>query len=264
MAFTGPVDKQLTAFVRHLLKNQEDGMIPIVEVGDPVLRQPWHEYTGQISARVLRELIPVMRTTMLEAPGVGLAAPQVGIPLAFAVVEDHLDERSASESDEDETVDTPSEVAGDDAVVDEDGTEDVGEAGDADGTDGARVDWSKDPRDFADFPFHVIINPHYEPLGSRAASFYEGCLSLPGVEAVRRRWHDIHAVWQDEKGVRHEDDLHGWPARIFQHETDHLSGEIYIDKAEIRSITTDENMYDYGWADPATLHKGSEVLGFTI
>lgn len=237
MAFTGPVDKQLTAFVRRLLKNQKDGMIPIVEVGDPVLRQPWHEYTGQISARVLRELIPVMRTTMLEAPGVGLAAPQVGIPLAFAVVEDRLDERAG------------------------DGNENVDEDQDEDDDS---FDWSKDPREFADFPFHVIINPHYEPIGGKTASFYEGCLSLPGVEAVRRRWHDIHAVWQDEKGVRHEDDLHGWPARIFQHETDHLSGEIYIDKAEIRSITTDENMYDYGWADPATLRKASEILGFEI
>lgn len=255
MAFTGPVDKQLTAFVRHLLKNQEDGMIPIVEVGDPVLRQPWHEYTGQISARVLRELIGVMRKTMLEAPGVGLAAQQVGIPLAFAVVEDRLDERTTPESDEDDAADTSSGGKGDDAAADEGGTEDA---------DDVLVDWSKDPRDFADFPFHVIINPYYSPIGSTTASFYEGCLSLPGVEAVRRRWHDIHAVWQDEKGVRHEDDLHGWPTRIFQHETDHLSGEIYIDKAEIRSITTDENMYDYGWADPATLRKGSEILGFTI
>jgi peptide deformylase len=263
MAFAGPVDKELTAFVRHLLKNKKDGTIPIVEVGDPVLRQPWNEYTGQISARVLRELIPVMRETMLKAPGVGLAAPQVGIPLAFAVVEDHL----VDDDDDGEADDSTDAVS---TVADENADETAESVGDGDADDAGEddeqepYDWSKDPRDFADFPFHVIINPHYEPISEVTASFYEGCLSLPGVEAVRRRWHDIHAVWQDEKGVRHEEDLHGWPARIFQHETDHLSGEIYIDKAEIRSISTEDNMYDYGWSDPATLHKESQILGFSL
>lgn len=52
---------------------------------------------------------------------------------------------------------------------------------------------------------------------------------------MRKRWLDITAEWDDEDGKHHSEQLHGWPARIFQHETDHLSGELYIDKAEIRS-----------------------------
>lgn len=256
MAFAGPVDKELTAFVKKMLKNKENGMIPIVKVGDPILREPWHEYKGQISARVLHELIPVMRKTMIAAPGVGLAAPQVGIPLAFAVVEDHLPARQNA-NDEKEKED---EAGNGSSHADDSAS---GRKAGAD-SDSDAYDWSKDPRDFAEFPFHVIINPHYEPIGSTTASFYEGCLSLPDVEAVRRRWHDVHAVWQDEKGVRHEQDLHGWPARIFQHETDHLSGEIYIDKAEIRSLSTEENMDDYGWTDPATLHQEAKILGFQL
>lgn len=236
MAFTGLVDRDFMDFVQDVLseaKKDKDGVIPIVEVGDPVLRQPWNGFTGQISPEAMRQLIPVMRTTMLKAPGVGLAAPQIGLPLAFAVVEDHV--------------------------------ESAGDSGDSsDGEEDDNYDWSKDPREFAEFPFHVIINPQYKPIGNKTASFYEGCLSLPGLQAVRRRWLDIHAVWQDEDGVRHEEDLHGWPARIFQHETDHLSGEVYIDKAEIRSLSTEGNMYDYGWADPSTLKQESQLLGFRL
>lgn len=233
MAFAGPVDKDLNSFVKDLLhdtKKSKDGLIPIVEVGDPVLRQPWNEFTGQVSPRLMRELIPAMRKTMLAAPGVGLAAPQIGLPLAFVVVEDHLETGEDSEDSENDE----------------------------------QYDWSSDPREFAEFPFHAIINPHYEPIGKKTASFYEGCLSLPGVEAVRKRWLDIHALWQDETGARHEEDLHGWPARIFQHETDHLSGEVYIDQAEIRSISSDENLYEFGWADPSTLKDEARLLGFSL
>lgn len=244
MAFAGPVDKELTKDVRTLLKHKKNNLIPIVEVGNPVLRQPWHKYTGQISARVFDELIDVMHSTMLDAPGVGLAAPQISIPLAFAVVEDHVRDDAATDEDADDSVDTADDSDSDD--------------------EDDPYNWSADPREFAEFPFHVIINPHYEPIGTRTASFYEGCLSLPGVEAVRQRWHDIHATWQDAQGVAHEEDLHGWPARIFQHETDHLFGEIYIDKAQIRSLSTEDNMYDYGWSDPATLNQESKILGFDL
>ena len=45
-------------------------------------------YNGQLSKRTLAKLIDTMHTTMLEAPGVGLAATQIGLGLALAVVED--------------------------------------------------------------------------------------------------------------------------------------------------------------------------------
>ena len=109
-----------------------------------------------------------------------------------------------------------------------------------------RDDDDDDPREASEFPFHVIINPSYEPIGTETRSFYEGCLSFDGYQAVRKRWLDITARWQDEDGKQHEEHLHGWPARIFQHETDHLSGELYIDKAEIRSLATNENLEDSG------------------
>ena len=54
-----------------------------------------------------------------------------------------------------------------------------------------------------------------------------------------------------------------WPARIFQHETDHLSGELYIDKAEIRSLATNENLEDFWCDDPVPTEAAAE-LGFEL
>jgi peptide deformylase len=58
---------------------------PIVVVGHPVLRQKAKRVT-QID-RSIQKLIDDMIETMREAPGVGLAAPQVGVPLRLAVIE---------------------------------------------------------------------------------------------------------------------------------------------------------------------------------
>ncbi|MEE1296780.1 MAG: peptide deformylase [Bifidobacterium sp.] len=212
--FNKRVDTELNRDVERLLKTAKDGVLPIVEAGEPVLREQCAAYDGQLSKHTLHKLIETMRKTMLAAPGVGLAGPQIGLGLALAVVEDH-------------------------------------------------DDGEPDPREFAEFPFHVIINPAYEPVGEETRSFYEGCLSVEGYQAVRKRWLDIKAVWHDEDGKRHEERLHGWPARIFQHETDHLSGELYIDQAEIRSLTTVENLEDLWCEDPVPTEAAKE-LGFQL
>lgn len=63
--------------------------IPIVQVGDPVLRQVAAPLTSeQIRSREIQQLIENMRATMHHAPGVGLAAPQIGRSLQIAVIED--------------------------------------------------------------------------------------------------------------------------------------------------------------------------------
>src|SRR6476661_691867 len=64
---------------------------PIVQAGHPVLRQHAAAFDGQISDTELRQLILLMQNVMHEAPGVGLAAPQIGIPLQLAVLEDQFD-----------------------------------------------------------------------------------------------------------------------------------------------------------------------------
>jgi peptide deformylase len=64
-------------------------LLPIVHAGEPVLRQPSRALSPQeISSKEIQKLIEHMRETMRGAPGVGLAAPQVGLSLQIAVVED--------------------------------------------------------------------------------------------------------------------------------------------------------------------------------
>lgn len=67
-------------------------VLDIVQVGDPVLRQPARLLApNEIRSDTIRKLIADMRETMYAAPGVGLAAPQIGLSLQLAVVEDRED-----------------------------------------------------------------------------------------------------------------------------------------------------------------------------
>ena len=64
----------------------------IVQIGEPILRQRARELTPEeIRGDAVQRLIAHMRETMREAPGVGLAAPQIGEPLQLAVIEDRDD-----------------------------------------------------------------------------------------------------------------------------------------------------------------------------
>jgi peptide deformylase len=64
-------------------------ILPIVQAGDPVLRQAARPLSlDEIQSSAIQQLIVDMRETMRAAPGVGLAAPQVGLALQLAVIED--------------------------------------------------------------------------------------------------------------------------------------------------------------------------------
>jgi len=63
--------------------------LKIVQVGEAVLRQRAKQLSvAEIRSRETQELIEWMRQTMYDAPGVGLAAPQIGLGLQLAVIED--------------------------------------------------------------------------------------------------------------------------------------------------------------------------------
>src|ERR1700761_5890194 len=63
--------------------------LPIVQAGEPVLRRPARLLRpNEIRSREIRELIQQMKETMYAAPGVGLAAPQIGQSIQLAVIED--------------------------------------------------------------------------------------------------------------------------------------------------------------------------------
>ena len=66
--------------------------LAIVQAGDPVLRKKGRALTKEeIVSPWIQELIELMRDAMREAPGVGLAAPQIGESIQLAVIEDRAE-----------------------------------------------------------------------------------------------------------------------------------------------------------------------------
>jgi peptide deformylase len=198
--------------VQHVLAA---GVLPsIVQAGHPVLRQLAAPFDGQLSDAELGQLIDLMRSVMHKAPGVGLAAPQLGIPLQLAVLEDQFE--------------VDPEVA---AVR------------------------GREP-----LPFFAMLNPSYQPLPGPAAAFYEGCLSLNGVQAAVSRPESVRLDFTAPDGRRQQREFSGWQARIAQHETDHLHGILYLDRAELRSISTNAE-YAARWSQP-DISLARQELGF--
>ncbi|MXM67399.1 peptide deformylase [Streptomyces sp. HUCO-GS316] len=193
-----------------------DGPLTVVAAGDPVLRRGAEPLDGQLDDVLLARFVAALRITMHAAPGVGLAAPQVGVPLRIAVIED------------------PAPVS-----------EEV------------RAARGRVPQ-----PFRVLVNPSYEPVGTGRAAFFEGCLSVPGWQAVVARHAEVRLTGQDEYGRAVDEVFSGWPARIVQHETDHLDGTLYLDRAELRSLSSNQAMAQW-WTQP-TPQQAAASLGFEL
>ncbi|GGQ77448.1 peptide deformylase [Streptomyces asoensis] len=192
------------------------GPLPIVAAGDPVLRTGTERYDGQLEPALLARFVEALRTTMHAAPGVGLAAPQVGVELRIAVIEDPAP--------------VPQEM---------------------------RLVRGRVPQ-----PFRVLVNPSYEAAGPARAAFFEGCLSVPGYQAVVARHAEVRLTGSDEHGRPLDEVFGGWPARIVQHETDHLDGVLYLDRAEPRSLCANQAVLER-WTQP-TAEEAARALGFEL
>jgi peptide deformylase len=106
-----------------------------------------------------------------------------------------------------------------------------------------------------------MVNPVLSPVEDAGdAVFYEGCLSVPGLTGVVRRHRTVRVEALNEHGEPFSRQYTGWPARIAQHEIDHLAGTLYLDRAETRSISTVDN-YARRWAGHST-KDAAEALGF--
>jgi len=160
----------------------------IVLYGDPVLREkckPVTEITPDLHA-----LAADMLETMEAADGVGLAAPQIGIAIQFAVI----DVRGAKEP-----------------------------------LTFLRVDGKDTPLDDA-MPL-VFMNPELSYPAKEKAVMNEGCLSFPEVRADIRRPDVVKAKLKLLDGRTVEIETDGLLSRAIQHETDHLMGMLFIDRA---------------------------------
>ncbi|MEX2202943.1 MAG: peptide deformylase [Actinomycetota bacterium] len=141
--------------------------MPIRTLGDPVLREQTRPVETFDAA--LRRFAEDMLETMYEAPGVGLAANQVGLSTACFVYDDR-----------------------------------EGGAG-------------------------FVANPIVSDLVGEDI-LEEGCLSIPGPYHPTVRASRVRLRGRDLQGRPIDLEAEGLLARIFQHETDHLNGMLYIDR----------------------------------
>ncbi|MEM8748672.1 MAG: peptide deformylase [Pseudomonadota bacterium] len=161
---------------------------PIVHLPDPILRVESKPVERVDDA--LRAFIADMLDTMYDAPGIGLAAVQVGEPLRIFTAD--CTERAERE--------------------DEDG----------DGPD--RKPTSEENRN----PI-VFINPEIVATTDDANVYEEGCLSIPDYYADVERPEGVTVRYIDTEGAQQEMEAHGLLATCIQHEYDHLNGTLFID-----------------------------------
>jgi peptide deformylase len=169
----------------------------IITLPDPVLRLKARKLPAVDDE--VRRLIDDMIDTMRVAPGVGLAAPQVGDSRRVIVVE----------------YAEPPEKEGEPA---------------------------KPPK------LHALVNPEIVRHGQDLVTGVEGCLSVPGLIGQVERFDSLTVKGLNRQGHPVRIKAHGWLARIFQHEIDHLDGTLFIDRAsevwqgeekEIESVAAD-------------------------
>jgi peptide deformylase len=84
----------------------------------------------------------------------------------------------------------------------------------------------------------VLINPEISPASDAKAEGWEGCLSIPDIRGMVPRFTEIAVSALDRQGRTIALRLKDFPARVVQHETDHLDGVLFFDRmASMRSLT---------------------------
>lgn len=163
----------------------------ILEVPDARLKEvskPVEKFDDE-----LKTLVADMFETMYDAPGIGLAAIQVGVPLRVLVIDLQPEDEEAEPE-----------------VCTAHG-----------GHEHTHRPVRREPR--------VFINPEILDPSEEHTLYNEGCLSVPDIYADVERPSTIRARWQDLDGTVHEAAMDGLMATCLQHEMDHLEGILFID-----------------------------------
>ena len=94
----------------------------------------------------------------------------------------------------------------------------------------------------------VIVNPEIVPIGAELVEGWEGCLSIPDIRGRVPRARSIAVRAVDRKGGRIDLSLQDFPARVAQHETDHLDGTLFFDRMRTMESLTFLDEYARYWA----------------
>ena len=92
----------------------------------------------------------------------------------------------------------------------------------------------------------VVFNPEIRDWSDETTYIREGCLSFPGLWIAIKRPYGVTTRFQLSKGEEQQGNFVGLSARIFQHETEHMSGDLFIDKVskfKLKSAQDKRNIY---------------------
>ena len=165
---------------------------------NPALREPARDIPiGEISSNHIQTLIAEMKELLSrEEYGVALAAPQVGEAIKLFIVSGKALSRGSRNAPDE----SPKTLAKEDKAT----------------------------RPVSD---QVYINPELLKVSRGKKEKHEGCLSIRGKWGIVPRAEKATVRAYDEHGRAFTRGASGFLAHIFQHEMDHLSGILYIDKA---------------------------------
>jgi peptide deformylase len=94
----------------------------------------------------------------------------------------------------------------------------------------------------------AVINPEIIPNSQATEEGWEGCLSIPDIRGLVPRYTDITVKALDRAGRSVELKLKNFPARVAQHETDHLDGVLFFDRMTSMQSLTFLDEYSRFWA----------------
>ena len=196
--------------LRYILKENDPGLLKKSRVVNDFNKR-------------LHTLLDDMRETLMDANGLGLAAPQVGVLRRVILIVDTTIEVGDGDSQECITEKVPSKEASSKERASQ--------------KDATKKDDSKEDA-FPENQIVELINPEIiAKSGTQSGS--EGCLSLPGIYGLVVRPDIVKVKAQDRNGNAFEIWGHGLTARALCHEIDHLNGVIFTSVAE-RLLTEDE------------------------
>jgi peptide deformylase len=89
----------------------------------------------------------------------------------------------------------------------------------------------------------VMINPRFKPVSDATEKDWEGCLSIPGIRALVPRYKSIRIEYTDEQGVLIVAQFDDFIARVYQHESDHLDGLVFLDRVDSNRDIFSESEY---------------------
>ena len=105
---------------------------------------------------------------------------------------------------------------------------------------------SKAYGELAEVPLSIFINPIITPVGKETASYWEGCLSIPGLRGLVSRPQHIMFKFQSPYEKQENKEIRGFLATVLQHECDHLDGKLYVDHlADSRNLAYEEEYTEF-------------------